>query len=96
MRKNHYRYALFILLSLLHNAYGNGAVHHPVCMSKQECTDHNNSCQCYCARVCGMREKKSNDRPVFVPDDPYGNYCYCKQWDLDHVNACALQETMAE
>ena len=62
-----------------------------VCTDKQgvACNTHkacinDESCQCYCSKECGMRDKKDDDRPVWVENDPNGKYCYCKQWDLDN------------
>ena len=56
----------------------------PVCGNNTtNCKDLSNPCQCYCSKECGPRDKKPEDSPVFVENDPAGNFCYCKQWDLD-------------
>ncbi|MGB8467759.1 MAG: hypothetical protein WCE21_02045 [Candidatus Babeliales bacterium] len=63
----------------------------PPCANEATCKDLGASCQCYCARVCGFRNKKlsgpDKDNPIYVPNDPNGKYCYCKQWDLDNYNS---------
>lgn len=51
---------------------------------KSACQDVRYPCQCYCSRKCGPRVKEADDVPVYVPNDPAGHYCYCKQWDLDN------------
>lgn len=55
----------------------------PRCKTEKSCIN-DNSCECYCSRKCGFREKEENDQPVYVENDPNGKYCYCKQWDLDN------------
>lgn len=57
------------------------------CTSEKNCTNMKNNCQCYCSVKCGFRDKTSDDRPVYVQDDPNGKYCYCKQWDLDNYKS---------
>lgn len=57
------------------------------CNNKQSCLN-NASCKCYCSRVCHFRKKEADDKPVFVENDLRGYGCYCKQWDLDNVEAC--------
>ena len=52
------------------------------CDTKENCLN-NKQCQCYCSELGDFRDKDSDDRPVYVKDDPNGVYCYCKQWDLD-------------
>lgn len=53
------------------------------CGSKQACLNDPN-CQCWCSQLCGWRKKTSEDRPIYVENDPNGKFCYCKQWDYDH------------
>jgi len=69
-----------------------------LCPTENPCRDLNNSCTCYCSRECGPRDKKKEeDEPVFVPDDPHGHYCYCKQWDKDEFeNRCKTQDKTQE
>jgi hypothetical protein len=58
--------------------------------NKQACQDKANPCKCYCSEQCAPRDKKEKDNPVYVENDPYGNYCYCQQWDKDNfVERCA-------
>lgn len=53
------------------------------CPSKEAClTDPN--CHCWCSQLCGFRKKTAEDNPIYVENDPYEKYCYCKQWDFDH------------
>lgn len=52
----------------------------------------NRKWKCWCSHLCGPREKEEGDNPVYVNDDKYGNYCYCKQWDLDNVSRCNLKK----
>lgn len=63
-----------------------------ICPTKQTCKDKGNACQCWCSHKCGPRDKEEDDNPVYVNDDPYGNYCYCKQWDLDNVGRCQVKK----
>ena len=62
-----------------------------ICPTKQTCQDMNNKCKCWCSHKCGPRKKEDDDSPVYVNDDKYGNYCYCKQWDLDNVGRCTMK-----
>lgn len=82
------------LTSLLTFIQAEPMVKAPLCKTAQECADLTNSCNCYCSRKCGPRAKQADDKPVFVANDPYGNYCYCKQWDLDNVNRCIADPVM--
>lgn len=50
---------------------------------EKRCKDLNDSCKCYCAYRPGPRDKKADDKPIFIKDDPDGHYCYCKQRDID-------------
>lgn len=69
----------------------------PPCNTPAKCSDLNNACQCYCSRKCGPRNKTPEDKPVWVENDPYGNFCYCKQWDLDNFKVrCLEKESKAE
>lgn len=49
------------------------------------------TCQCWCSVKCGFRDKKPNDNPMWVENDPNGKYCYCKQWDLDNYKARCIE-----
>lgn len=54
------------------------AISQSTCSNEQSCvTDP--SCLCYYSGICEFRAKKADDAPVFVPNDPAGNYYYCKQ-----------------
>jgi len=57
------------------------------CRMGASCADMNNECQCYCSVKCGFRDKREDDKPVYVENDPNGLGCYCKQVDLDEYNA---------
>ena len=61
-----------------------------ICPTKKTCINKKD-CKCWCSHLCGPREKEEDDSPVYVNDDPYGNYCYCKQWDLDNVGRCQIK-----
>jgi hypothetical protein len=82
------KYSQCLLLIFLIFASGTPLNAKKVCTNVKECADLYNSCQCYCSRKCGFRDKQTDDTPIFVPNDPAGHYCYCKQWDLDNVDAC--------
>ncbi len=57
--------------------------------SQEECSASN---QCYCSGICGFRDRRPDDNPVYVENDPYGNYCYCKPWDLEkYEERCKLK-----
>lgn len=58
------------------------------CLTEKECKDPNSNCKCYCAGVCKFRNKKSNDIPIYIKNDPLKHKCYCKQWDLDNMHKC--------
>lgn len=49
--------------------------------------------KCYCSGICGFRDRRPDDNPVYVENDPNGNYYYCKQWDIDNYekNGCDLK-----
>lgn len=91
------RNLLFVLLSMSAFTVLNAK---EVCGNdKAACQNLSNSCKCYCSDGCGPREKKRGDhpdpdKPVFVEDDPNGNYCYCKQRDLDNYkpNQCKVKD----
>lgn len=73
---------LFTILSL--NAFANDAEKKmPPCATKEACLNDPN-CHCWCSQSCSWRKKTAEDHPVYIEDDPYGKYCYCKQWDFDH------------
>lgn len=55
----------------------------PPCVSKEQCLNDPN-CLCWCSQVCNWRKKTSSDHPIYIENDPYGKFCYCKQWDFDH------------
>jgi hypothetical protein len=54
----------------------------PVFKTAQDCA---NSTRCYCSEDGDYRNRKATDKPIYVANDPYGKYCYCTQWDLDHA-----------
>ncbi|MGC2310814.1 MAG: hypothetical protein WA432_04295 [Candidatus Babeliaceae bacterium] len=85
-----FKKCLFFILSCLSLCLLNGKA--SMCQTAQECRD--NSCQCYCSRICRPRDKNATDRPVFVKDDPAGHYCYCKPWDLDNFEERCNSEFM--
>ncbi len=62
-----------------------------ICPTKQTCQDMKNNCKCWCSHKCGPRDKEADDSPVYVNDDKHGNFCYCKQWDLDNVGRCIVK-----
>lgn len=87
-------YVLFILLStisftMLGRVDSAGNKCDP--RKEEQCT-MDNSCQCYCSHLCGFRDKEADDMPVYVPNDPYGNFCYCKPWDRDNYEALCLKQ----
>lgn len=55
----------------------------PPCVTKESCINDPN-CFCWCSQICNWRKKEKDDRPVYIENDPYGKFCYCKQWDYDH------------
>lgn len=55
----------------------------PTCSTQSSCLSDPN-CQCWCSQKCGWRKKESNDHPTYIPNDPNGKFCYCKQWDYDY------------
>lgn len=71
---------LFLFVSL--SAFGNQGTK-PPCASKEACLN-DPECLCWCSVKCGWRKKTPDDHPVYIENDPYGKYCYCKQWDFDH------------
>jgi hypothetical protein len=50
------------------------------CSSHEACIN-DDSCLCYCSRICEYRAKKEDDRPVW---DEEKGMCFCKQWDQDN------------
>lgn len=60
----------------------------PVFKTAQDCAK---STVCYCSEDGDYRTRRSDDTPIFVPNDPYGIYCYCKQWDLDNAPKASQQ-----
>ncbi|KIX85000.1 hypothetical protein J120_04690 [candidate division TM6 bacterium JCVI TM6SC1] len=63
------------------------------CSNEQTCTV-SKSCKCYCSRICEFREKKPEDKCVYVENDPNGKYCYCKEWDRDNYkDRCEWQQS---
>ncbi len=65
--------------------------------NKEDCLNNKN-CMCYCAFKGAPREKEADDKPVYVKNDPYGHYCYCKQRDLDmeiakHKNEVSIKNS---
>ena len=81
-------YLLFLLLALSVNLIeARQRVQNQPCQNREDCEDLNNTCRCYCSRMCGFREREANDAPIYVEDDPAGNHCYCRQWDLDNYEA---------
>lgn len=64
------------------------------CSNEQTCTV-SKSCKCYCSRICEFREKKPEDKCVYVENDPHGKYCYCKEWDRDNYkDRCEWQQSI--
>lgn len=63
------------------------------CQGKQDCLE-NPACLCYCSGICDYREKTPEDNPVYIQNDPYGHFCYCKQWDIDvyEQKNCAIRD----
>jgi hypothetical protein len=88
-------FCIALLSALTITAYAVTDAKKTVCgANKKNCKDLRNSCQCYCSKKCGPRDKKPDDKPVYVENDPAGNYCYCKQWDLDNYKSrgCDVQD----
>jgi hypothetical protein len=83
----------FIHFSGGNNPLGNSykSANDVICPTKRTCVDKNNACKCWCSHKCGPRDKEPEDSPVYVNDDKYGNYCYCKPWDLENVGRCNLK-----
>lgn len=52
-------------------------------MSKEACLSDPN-CYCWCSQICNWRKKTAEDHPVYIENDPFGKFCYCKQWDYEH------------
>jgi hypothetical protein len=52
------------------------------CKTEETCLD-DAKCQCWCSQKCGYRKKTASDNPIYIPNDPNGKFCYCKQWDID-------------
>jgi hypothetical protein len=68
----------------------------PICGRNREACLYDENCLCYCSHICGFREKTSEDNPVYVPNDPYGIFCYCKPWDKEQFQnrGCARKERL--
>lgn len=62
-----------------------------ICPNKEKCTIIN-ECKCWCSHKCGPREKVKDDKPVFFMSDPYGNYCYCNEWDVKNIDRCQVKD----
>jgi hypothetical protein len=77
--------SFFVSLVLIMSACGSGMQEKslPPCNSKESCLK-NPDCLCWCSQKCGWRKKTPADHPVYIENDPYGKFCYCKQWDFDH------------
>lgn len=91
------RSCLFLLLiSLICGELIEARRQKSICSTKKSCKDLNNRCVCYCSHLCGPREKKDDDKPVWVKHDPNGHHCYCKRWDLKNydANRCAQKEIL--
>lgn len=75
----------FLLLFGLLSACGKQEKTQPrcPCVSQESCLN-DPDCLCWCSQICGWRKKTPEDHPVFIENDPYGKFCYCKQWDFDH------------
>jgi hypothetical protein len=54
----------------------------PTFTSEEDCAK---STRCYCSEDGDYRTRKPKDNPIYVPNDKYGKFCYCTQWDLDHA-----------
>ncbi len=66
----------------------------PRCVNREAC-ETDPDCLCYSSDECTFRKKnQSTDHPVFIDDDPYGNYCYCNRRDYENFqkNQCKLKE----
>lgn len=63
--------------------------------NKEDCLNNKN-CQCYCAFKGAPRDKEADDKPVYVENDLYGHYCYCKQRDLDMEKAKHQEEESSQ
>jgi hypothetical protein len=74
---------LFLLLFASINIFGNQEAKKQPCVSKEACLNDPN-CLCWCSQICNWRKKTPEDHPVYIENDPYGKFCYCKQWDFDH------------
>lgn len=85
-----------ILLLCASFAYGSAheSENKKVCGKDKKSCLSDPKCLCYCSRICELREKKADDKPVYVENDPNGHYCYCKQWDLDNYDRqrCKIKE----
>ncbi len=72
----------FLILAALISGCGEQQERLP-CPSDTSCLEDPN-CKCWCSQICKFRDKKPEDRPIYIQDDPNEKYCYCKQWDYDH------------
>ncbi len=74
-----------------HNVYNYKPANDIICPTKKTCLDKGNNCKCWCSHKCGPRDKEADDKPVYDNNDPNGNFCYCKQWDMDNVGRCSAK-----
>ena len=84
------KYLAILLCSLLvvsFDAPGKKKNKAPACGNDEvACKDMKNPCKCYCAFKGAPRDKTPDDDPIFIEDDPEGNYCYCKERDIKEMN----------
>ena len=82
----------FLVMILSLNAFANddGKIS-PPCATKEACLNDPN-CLCWCSQICNWRKKTPDDHPVYIENDPYGKFCYCKQWDFDHYKDNCLDK----
>lgn len=89
------RLLIIVLLTSSFLSFGSDAPYKPandvICPTQEDCSIIN-SCKCWCSHKCGPRDKVKDDKPVFLMSDPYGNYCYCNQWDIDNYGRCKVKE----
>lgn len=74
---------LFFLFFASVPMFANQESKKPPCTTKEACLN-DPDCFCWCSQACGWRKKTPEDHPVYIENDPYGKFCYCKQWDFDH------------
>jgi hypothetical protein len=75
--------AIFCALNTGEFLYAKSTRAKNVCGRNKEDCLNNNDCQCYCAFKGAPRDKKPEDKPIYIENDPYGHHCYCNQRDLD-------------